>query len=50
MLWGCSSGMLKDVGDHDPTGTPYHYLIAGWYVICSEILSLDPTDPVLLLE
>lgn len=30
MLWGCSSGLLKDQGDFDPVGTPYHYMIAGW--------------------
>ncbi|GAA5928121.1 separase [Sporobolomyces koalae] len=29
MLWGCSSGMLKDQGDFDPVGTPYNYMIAG---------------------
>jgi separase len=30
MLWGCSSGMLHDQGDFDPTGTPYAYMLAGW--------------------
>ncbi|RPD59511.1 hypothetical protein L227DRAFT_586688 [Lentinus tigrinus ALCF2SS1-6] len=29
MLWGCSSGNLKYMGDFDRTGTPYHYMLAG---------------------
>lgn len=29
MLWGCSSGALKDMGDLDRTGTPLNYMIAG---------------------
>lgn len=33
MLWGCSSGAMRDMGDFDPIGTPYHYMLAGWYVI-----------------
>jgi separase len=33
MLWGCSSGALRDMGDFDRTGTPYNYMLAGWYVI-----------------
>ena len=32
MLWGCSSGKLKYMGEFDRTGTPYHYMLAGWYV------------------
>lgn len=30
MLWGCSSGAMRDMGDFDPIGTPYHYMLAGW--------------------
>ena len=33
MLWGCSSGLLKDQGDFEPVGTPYHYMVAGWCVL-----------------
>lgn len=33
MLWGCSSGMLREQGDFDPVGTPYHYMVAGWCVL-----------------
>ncbi|GMK55720.1 hypothetical protein CspeluHIS016_0207760 [Cutaneotrichosporon spelunceum] len=29
MLWGCSSGLLREQGDLDPTGTPHDYLLAG---------------------
>ena len=32
MLWGCSSGALRDMGDFDRTGTPYNYMLAGWCV------------------
>ncbi|KAF8623369.1 hypothetical protein AX17_007447 [Amanita inopinata Kibby_2008] len=30
MLWGCSSGALREMGDFDRTGTPNSYLVAGW--------------------
>lgn len=30
MLWGCSSGALKEMGDFDRVGTPYNYMLAGW--------------------
>lgn len=30
MLWGCSSGHLKDQGDLDRTGTAWNYMMAGW--------------------
>lgn len=29
MLWGCSSGILRDQGDLDRTGTPNDYVLAG---------------------
>ena len=29
MLWGCSSGILHDLGQFDRTGTPHHYMMAG---------------------
>ncbi|KAG8921766.1 hypothetical protein FRC02_012360 [Tulasnella sp. 418] len=29
MLWGCSSGAMKEMGDFDPMGTPNHYMLAG---------------------
>jgi separase len=30
MLWGCSSGVLRNMGEFDPVGTPYDYMLAGW--------------------
>ena len=30
MLWGCSSGALREMGDFDRTGTPNSYFVAGW--------------------
>ena len=33
MLWGCSSGAMRDMGDFDRTGTPNNYMVAGWWVV-----------------
>jgi hypothetical protein len=41
MLWGCSSGALKDQGDLDRTGTAYNYILAGWYVSLSFMWPAD---------
>jgi hypothetical protein len=42
MLWGCSSGLLRDQGDLDRTGTACHYMVAGWYVSSRvKLLGLD---------
>jgi hypothetical protein len=30
MLWGCSSGALREMGDFDRTGTANGYMLAGW--------------------
>jgi hypothetical protein len=32
MLWGCSSGALREMGDFDRVGTPHNYMLAGWCV------------------
>ncbi|KAJ9118120.1 hypothetical protein QFC22_004021 [Naganishia vaughanmartiniae] len=42
MLWGCSSGVLKDMGELDRTGTPYNYVLAG----CPSLTAMlwDVTD------
>ncbi|UZJ52161.1 hypothetical protein CBS101457_001481 [Exobasidium rhododendri] len=42
MLWGCSSGSLRDLGDFDRSGTPWNYLMAG----CPSLLGnlWDATD------
>jgi len=33
MLFGCSSGKLRDAGDFEPWGTPFTYLLAGRYIL-----------------
>jgi separase len=38
MLWGCSSGLLRDMGEFDRIGTPYNYMLAGWLVILFTLL------------
>ena len=38
MLWGCSSGLLRDMGEFDRIGTPYNYMLAGWWVILFALL------------
>lgn len=42
MLWGCSSGALREImmGDFDCTGTPYNYVLAG----CSPTLVANLWD------
>lgn len=40
MLWGCSSGLLRDMGEFDRIGTPYNYMLAGWWVTFFNLLSL----------
>lgn len=42
MLWGCSSGQLRDEGAFDPQGLPHDYLLAG----CPALLAClwDTTD------
>ncbi|KAH9930403.1 peptidase family C50-domain-containing protein [Epithele typhae] len=42
MLWGCSSGTLKYMGDLDRTGTPYHYMLAGCPTLVANLW--DVTD------
>ncbi|GAA5968747.1 hypothetical protein JCM11641_000719 [Rhodosporidiobolus odoratus] len=44
MLWGCSSGMLKDQGDFDPVGTPYHYMVAGCPTLVANLWDVTDKD------
>ncbi|KAL8280628.1 hypothetical protein RQP46_006951 [Phenoliferia psychrophenolica] len=44
MLWGCSSGLLKDLGDYDPVGTPYHYMIAGCPTLLANLWDVTDKD------
>lgn len=47
MLWGCSSGALKDMGTFDRIGTPYNYMVAGWCVLLCLNLPRMHIDPYL---
>ncbi|KAM0746055.1 hypothetical protein T439DRAFT_384325 [Meredithblackwellia eburnea MCA 4105] len=44
MLWGCSSGLLKDQGDYDPVGTPYHYMIARCPALVANLWDVTDKD------
>ncbi|GAA5885666.1 hypothetical protein JCM6882_007518 [Rhodosporidiobolus microsporus] len=44
MLWGCSSGMLKEQGDFDPVGTPYHYMVAGCPALVANLWDVTDKD------
>ncbi|GAA6018536.1 hypothetical protein JCM11491_006438 [Sporobolomyces phaffii] len=44
MLWGCSSGILKDQGDFDPVGTPYNYMIAGCPALVANLWDVTDKD------
>lgn len=44
MLWGCSSGMLQDQGDFDPSGTPYAYMIAGCPSLVANLWDVTDKD------
>ncbi|GAA5908652.1 hypothetical protein JCM5296_006001 [Sporobolomyces johnsonii] len=44
MLWGCSSGLLKDQGDFDPVGTPYHYMVAGSPALVANLWDVTDKD------
>ncbi|GAA5914661.1 hypothetical protein JCM8208_000403 [Rhodotorula glutinis] len=44
MLWGCSSGLLKDQGDFEPVGTPYHYMVAGCPALVANLWDVTDKD------
>ncbi|GAA5830726.1 hypothetical protein JCM11251_001054 [Rhodosporidiobolus azoricus] len=44
MLWGCSSGMLKEQGDFDPVGTPNHYMVAGCPALVANLWDVTDKD------
>ncbi|KLT42574.1 hypothetical protein CC85DRAFT_274318 [Cutaneotrichosporon oleaginosum] len=44
MLWGCSSGMLREHGDLDPTGTPHDYLLAGAPCLVANLWDVTDKD------
>ncbi|TFY60535.1 hypothetical protein EVJ58_g5088 [Rhodofomes roseus] len=44
MLWGCSSGALRDMGDFDRTGTPYNYMLAGCPTLIANLWDVTDRD------
>ncbi|KAL4242854.1 hypothetical protein ABKN59_011524 [Abortiporus biennis] len=44
MLWGCSSGALRDMGDFDRVGTPYHYMLAGCPTLVANLWDVTDRD------
>ncbi|EGO04017.1 hypothetical protein SERLA73DRAFT_84238 [Serpula lacrymans var. lacrymans S7.3] len=44
MLWGCSSGALKDMGDFDRVGTPYNYMLAGCPSLVANLWDVTDRD------
>ncbi|KAH8113830.1 peptidase family C50-domain-containing protein [Phellopilus nigrolimitatus] len=44
MLWGCSSGALRDMGDFDRTGTPNNYMLAGCPTLVANLWDVTDRD------
>nr|XP_018264106.1 uncharacterized protein I303_03986 [Kwoniella dejecticola CBS 10117]OBR86264.1 hypothetical protein I303_03986 [Kwoniella dejecticola CBS 10117] len=44
MLWGCSSGHLKEQGDLDRTGTAWHYMIGGCPSLTANLWDVTDRD------
>ncbi|KAI6116384.1 peptidase family C50-domain-containing protein [Pisolithus sp. B1] len=44
MLWGCSSGSLKDMGEFDRVGTPYHYMLSGCPTLVANLWDVTDRD------
>ncbi|TFY77124.1 hypothetical protein EWM64_g6889 [Hericium alpestre] len=44
MLWGCSSGLLKDMGDFDRIGTPNNYMLAGCPTLVANLWDVTDRD------
>lgn len=44
MLWGCSSGELRDMGDFDRVGTPNNYMIAGCPTLVANLWDVTDRD------
>ncbi|KAG6866775.1 hypothetical protein C0991_011434 [Blastosporella zonata] len=44
MLWGCSSGALRDMGDFDRVGTPYNYMLAGSPCLVANLWDVTDRD------
>ncbi|KAK2461139.1 hypothetical protein APHAL10511_006666 [Amanita phalloides] len=44
MLWGCSSGALREMGDFDRTGTPNSYFVAGCPTLIANLWDVTDKD------
>ncbi|KAG1775528.1 peptidase family C50-domain-containing protein [Suillus placidus] len=44
MLWGCSSGSLKEMGDFDRVGTPFNYMLAGCPFLVANLWDVTDRD------
>ncbi|TFK38240.1 cysteine peptidase C50 [Crucibulum laeve] len=44
MLWGCSSGALREMGDFDRTGTPHSYMLAGCPTLVANLWDVTDRD------
>ncbi|KAH0826731.1 cysteine peptidase C50 [Lanmaoa asiatica] len=44
MLWGCSSGALREMGKFDRVGTPYNYMIAGCPTLVANLWDVTDRD------
>ncbi|KAF8986511.1 peptidase family C50-domain-containing protein [Cyathus striatus] len=44
MLWGCSSGILQDMGDFDRIGTPLNYMLAGCPTLVANLWDVTDRD------
>ncbi|KDQ52064.1 hypothetical protein JAAARDRAFT_40451 [Jaapia argillacea MUCL 33604] len=44
MLWGCSSGALREMGEFDRVGTPYNYMLAGCPTLVANLWDVTDRD------
>lgn len=44
MLWGCSSGTLREMGDFDRIGTPHNYMLAGCPTLVANLWDVTDRD------
>ncbi|KDQ13324.1 hypothetical protein BOTBODRAFT_133563 [Botryobasidium botryosum FD-172 SS1] len=44
MLWGCSSGALRDQGEFDRIGTPYNYMLSGCPSLVANLWDVTDRD------
>jgi len=44
LLWGCSSGAMKEMGSFDRIGTPNHYMIAGCPTLVANLWDVTDKD------